>query len=119
MSPGLSTYLHMLRFFAALVVFAHHAGYERFDGQWIGFLAGYGHEAVLVFFVLSGFVITYATDTREHTPSVYFINDLPARVLTKDVVLVSTMAFVLAVTSTLYPAFRGARTQPAEALRHD
>lgn len=52
-------------------------------------------------------------------PSVYFINDLPARVLTKDVLLVSAMAVVLAVASTLYPALRGARTQPAEALRHD
>ena len=34
-------------------------------------------------------------------------------------ILVSAMALVLAIASTLYPAFRGARTQPAEALRHD
>lgn len=52
-------------------------------------------------------------------PSVYFINDLPARVLPKDVLLVAAMAFLLAVLSTIYPALRGARTQPAEALRHE
>ncbi|MFK8030524.1 MAG: lipoprotein-releasing ABC transporter permease subunit [Gammaproteobacteria bacterium] len=52
-------------------------------------------------------------------PSVYFINDLPARVLPKDVLLVAGMAFLLAVLSTIYPALRGARTQPAEALRHE
>lgn len=52
-------------------------------------------------------------------PSVYFINDLPARVLPKDVLLVAALAFLLAVLSTIYPALRGARTQPAEALRHE
>ncbi len=52
-------------------------------------------------------------------PSVYFINDLPARVLPEDVLLVAGMAFLLAVLSTIYPALRGARTQPAEALRHE
>lgn len=51
--------------------------------------------------------------------SVYFIDDLPARVLPQDVLLVGGMAFALAVLSTIYPALRGARTQPAEALRHD
>lgn len=52
-------------------------------------------------------------------PSVYFINDLPARVLPRDVLLVAGMAFLLAILSTIYPALRGARTQPAEALRHE
>ena len=74
MSPALSTYLHILRFLSALLVFAQHAAYERFDGEWIRFFWGFGHEAVVVFFVLSGFVITFATDTRENTPSEYFIS---------------------------------------------
>ncbi len=51
--------------------------------------------------------------------SVYFIDDLPARVHLKDVVLVSLMAFLLAILSTIYPAIQGARTHPAEALRHE
>ena len=72
MSPGFSAYLNILRFSSALVVFAHHASYERFDGSWIAWLGGYGHEAVMVFFVLSGFVIAYVVDTKEKDAGTYF-----------------------------------------------
>jgi lipoprotein-releasing system permease protein len=50
---------------------------------------------------------------------VYFISDLPADVRAADVVQVSAIALVLALLSTLYPAWRGARTMPAEALRYE
>ena len=50
---------------------------------------------------------------------VYFISDLPADLWTADVVKVSATALVLALASTIYPAWRGARTMPAEALRYE
>ena len=50
---------------------------------------------------------------------VYFISDLPADLRIGDVVRISTIALVLALLSTLYPAWRGARTSPAEALRYE
>jgi len=50
---------------------------------------------------------------------VYFISDLPADLRTGDVVRIAGIALALALLSTLYPAWRGARTSPAEALRHD
>ncbi|HUO94860.1 MAG TPA: lipoprotein-releasing ABC transporter permease subunit [Steroidobacteraceae bacterium] len=50
---------------------------------------------------------------------VYFIDELPARLSGADAVQISATAFVLAVASTLYPALRAARIQPAEALRHE
>jgi len=50
---------------------------------------------------------------------VYFISDLPAELRAMDVLRVCSIALVLAVLSTLYPAWRGARTLPAEALRYD
>jgi len=50
---------------------------------------------------------------------VYFISDLPADLRTGDVVQISGIALVLALLSTLYPAWRGARTSPAEALRYE
>jgi len=50
---------------------------------------------------------------------VYFISDLPADLRVMDVVRISAIALVLALASTLYPAWRGARTLPAEALRYD
>jgi len=50
---------------------------------------------------------------------VYFISDLPSEVRLSDVMKISSIALVLALLSTLYPAWRGARTLPAEALRYD
>jgi len=50
---------------------------------------------------------------------VYFISDLPADLRFADVAQISVIALVLALLSTLYPAWRGARTSPAEALRYD
>jgi lipoprotein-releasing system permease protein len=50
---------------------------------------------------------------------VYFIDELPAVVLPADVLQVGLTAFALCCLATLYPAWRAASTQPAEALRHD
>jgi lipoprotein-releasing system permease protein len=50
---------------------------------------------------------------------VYFISDLPAQLSAGDLITVCVTALMLALVSTLYPAWRAARTQPAEALRHE
>ena len=50
---------------------------------------------------------------------VYFISDLPADLRWSDVFRICSIALVLALLSTLYPAWRGAKTMPAEALRYE
>jgi lipoprotein-releasing system permease protein len=50
---------------------------------------------------------------------VYFIDYLPSQVQSQDVVMVCAAALVLSFLATLYPAWRAARTQPAEALRYE
>lgn len=50
---------------------------------------------------------------------VYYIARLPSDLRVPDVVRILALAFVLCTVSTLYPAYRAARTQPAEALRYD
>ena len=50
---------------------------------------------------------------------VYFIDYLPSRILAEDVWMVCGAALVLSFLATLYPAWRAARTQPAEALRYE
>jgi lipoprotein-releasing system permease protein len=50
---------------------------------------------------------------------VYFISDLPADLRAADVFRIAGIALILALLSTLYPAWRGARTSPAEALRYE
>ena len=62
MSRAFSIYLDLIRFLAASLVMLYHANWIFRPGLTITSL---GHEAVVVFFVLSGFVIAYVTDTRE------------------------------------------------------
>ncbi|MBT8088513.1 MAG: lipoprotein-releasing ABC transporter permease subunit [Gammaproteobacteria bacterium] len=50
---------------------------------------------------------------------VYFISDLPSELRYRDVSKIAILALVLALISTLYPAWVAARTSPAEALRYD
>jgi len=49
----------------------------------------------------------------------YYIASLPSDLRLPDVARILVLAFVLCAGSTLYPAFRASRTQPAEALRYD
>lgn len=51
--------------------------------------------------------------------SVYLISGFPSDLHWSDVTHICTMAFVLAVLATLYPAWRASRTHPAEALRYE
>ena len=50
---------------------------------------------------------------------VYFISDLPSELRMGDVLRIASIALVLALVSTIYPAWVAARTAPAEALRYD
>src|SRR5580658_2868413 len=50
---------------------------------------------------------------------VYYMSDLPAYVEGADVLKVCAVAFMLCALATVYPAWRAARTTPAEALRHE
>ncbi|MGD8977366.1 MAG: lipoprotein-releasing ABC transporter permease subunit [Gammaproteobacteria bacterium] len=50
---------------------------------------------------------------------VYYIARLPSEVRWPDVYAILGLAFVLCSLATLYPAWRAAQVQPAEALRYD
>jgi lipoprotein-releasing system permease protein len=51
--------------------------------------------------------------------SVYYITDLPSDVQRADVVTIALIALVLALVATVYPAWKAARVNPAEALRYE
>jgi peptidoglycan/LPS O-acetylase OafA/YrhL len=68
-----SLYLDVIRFLAAIAVFLDHVSAQRLTGGLFWQAGPFGPEAVLVFFVLSGFVIGYVTDTRERRPAGYVI----------------------------------------------
>jgi lipoprotein-releasing system permease protein len=50
---------------------------------------------------------------------VYYISDLPSELRWGDVARFGTLALVLSLLSTIYPAWRAARVEPVEALRHE
>lgn len=50
---------------------------------------------------------------------VYYITQLPSDLRVHQVVMVSVIAFLLCLLSTVYPSVRAARTEPAEALRYE
>ena len=50
---------------------------------------------------------------------VYYISDLPSDLQWDDVWGVTGIAFVLSLLATLYPSWRAARVNPAEALRYE
>ncbi|BBL74977.1 lipoprotein-releasing ABC transporter permease subunit [Methylomagnum ishizawai] len=50
---------------------------------------------------------------------VYYITELPSKLLWSDVAVITGIAFLLSVLATLYPARQASRIQPAEALRYE
>ena len=53
------------------------------------------------------------------SPDVYYISTVPSEIRWRDVAAVGSVAFVMSVLATLYPAWRASRVQPVEALRHE
>jgi lipoprotein-releasing system permease protein len=50
---------------------------------------------------------------------VYYITGLPTDLQSSDVIAIACVALAMAFLATLYPAWRAARTAPAEALRYE
>ncbi len=56
---------------------------------------------------------------RVFDPDVFFISHLPSVLLWQDVLMICVTALALSLLATLYPAYRAAQIQPAEALRYE
>lgn len=52
-------------------------------------------------------------------PRIYLMDHLPFQIVWSDVVVTIAVALVVSLIATLYPAWRVARLDPVEALRHD
>jgi len=75
MNRGFSIYLDLVRVLAALAVIVYHSNFRLLTTEKLPF-SNHGHAAVIVFFVLSGYVIAYITSERENTPLSYWSSRL-------------------------------------------
>lgn len=98
----LSTALDAVRFVAALTVFLHHANWLGLDGGMLSwFRRDVGHSAVVIFFVLSGYVIS-ASSTRD--TGLTFAIKRASRILTVAVpALVLTLVLDLSARAYALP----------------
>lgn len=91
----LSLYLDLLRFGAATVVLLTHACPVLFPSLKLPWP---GHSAVVVFFVLSGFVIAHATNRADLRPAEY-ANHRAARILSVTIPALILSGFVTAMVA--------------------
>jgi lipoprotein-releasing system permease protein len=59
------------------------------------------------------------TGTQLFSPEIYFLSQLPAKIVWSDVAWVTVTALILSVLAPIYPAWRAARVDPVEALRYE
>ena len=50
---------------------------------------------------------------------VYYISELPSKLIWGDVYRITLVAFILSIVATLYPAWQAAKIKPAEELRYE
>lgn len=102
MNKGFSIYLDLVRFLAACLVYLYHSN-QRLLVEPILPASNYGHSSVIVFFVLSGYVIAYITDTKENTWTSYSASRL-SRVYSVAVPAVALTLILDTLGRALYPA---------------
>ena len=58
-------------------------------------------------------------DVHFLSADVYYISELPSKLIWSDVYRITGVAFLLSVLATLYPAWQASRIKPAEELRYE
>jgi lipoprotein-releasing system permease protein len=87
---------------------------------WFGALLGLALGLSLAFNV--GTIVPFLEGVfgaKIFDPSVFVISDMPSEVQWPQVMTITVTALVLTVVATIYPALRGAATEPADALRYE
>jgi lipoprotein-releasing system permease protein len=87
---------------------------------WFGALLGCG-LGLLLAFNAGPIVATLEALTGRSLfdPTVYYITEIPSEVHAGQVLAITLIALALTVAATIYPARRGAATEPADALRYE
>ncbi|MCU7375665.1 acyltransferase [Paucibacter sp. O1-1] len=102
MNKPFSIYLDLVRFSAAVLVYFYHSN-QRFLSTELLPASHFGHSSVIVFFVLSGFIISYITDTKENDWRVFMASRF-SRVFSVVVPAILVTLLADGIGRQLYPA---------------
>lgn len=58
-------------------------------------------------------------NTSLFDPTIYFLSQLPAKIILGDIIIVVSMALIISFLATLYPSYKATKTNPAEILRYE
>lgn len=97
-------------------IFMVQGAFAGFFGTLIGVVCG------VVLGMNIGRIVAFFEDLFDKqliNSQIYFIDYLPSDVSTDDVLVIAAISLALAFIATLYPSWRAAKTQPAEALRYE
>ena len=115
MSRTTSVFLDFLRIAAAMVVFISHCS-QRWSGDLFQVMKGIGHDAVVVFFVLSGYVIAFSTLNKARDGKSYALARLSR--LYSVVLPALVLTFVLQVVgSAVNPGYYQGIVRAHDGLR--
>ncbi|MBC9176892.1 acyltransferase family protein [Pseudoroseomonas ludipueritiae] len=104
MNRSLSVYLDLVRFLAAMVVFLGHLAGKRFTGGLFWQANPLMDEAVTVFFVMSGFVISYVVYERRENRDSYFVARV-ARITSVAIPALLMTAVLDGIGRSLHPEY--------------
>lgn len=103
--------------YTILSIFIIQGGIIGFTGTVIGLIGGIALASNVSHIV---HCLEHLLHIQLLTSNVYFfVNELPTQILLRDVLLICFSALGMSLLATLYPAWRAARTNPAEALRYE
>ncbi len=115
MAPNVSCFLNLVRFFSALLVVVAHFGTTGYS-DWFLLSHRVGHFSVIVFFVLSGYVISYTTVARRRSGRDYVIARL-SRIYSVLVPALLLTAVLLLVGRAIDPGYYHRFDRGHEAVR--
>lgn len=117
LSRSFSLYLDLLRLLAALAVMVAHTMSYTFGAE-PPFRGALGHNAVIVFFLLSGYVIAYVVDHKENEPRTFWVSRL-ARIYSVALPAIFLTPLIDSVGLRLDPGFyaSGLTTHDYPAVR--
>ena len=108
MTKEFSLYLHCARFIAACLVVLYHSNLRIIFTEPIA-LGMYGHSAVIIFFVLSGFVIAFVSETKEKNTLDFAISRC-ARIFSVAIPILFITPFLDIAGEHLAPVFYEGKT---------